>query len=86
MTFEVAGAFQCHWSSLIVICQTAEQNPVLAQTDEGRDVRRLDAETILVADRPGSMAGDFATFRSGRLVAFGVRDEMGKEPWRYDIR
>lgn len=86
MTFEVAGAFQCHWSTLIVICQTGERNPAPAETAEGRDVRRLDADTILVASRPGSLAGDFATFRNGRLVAFGVRDETGKEPWRYDLR
>lgn len=86
MTFEVAGAFQCHWSALIVICQTGEQNPAPAQTEEGREIRRLDAETIFVASAPGSSAGDFATFRNGRLVAFGARDETGKQPWRYDLR
>lgn len=86
MTFEVAGAFQCHWSTLIMICQTGERSPTPARVEGGGYVRRLDAETILVADEPGGSAGDFATFRNGRLVAFGVRDETGKEPWRYDLR
>lgn len=86
MTFEVAGAFRCHWSTLIMICQTGERNPAPARVEGGGYVRRLDAETILVANKPGGSAGDFATFRNGRLVAFGVRDETGKEPWRYDLR
>ena len=86
MTFEVAGAFHCHWSTLIMICESGERNPVPARVEGGGYVRRLDAETILVANEPGGSAGDFATFRNGRLVAFGVRDETGKEPWRYDLR
>ncbi len=86
MTFEVAGAFQCHWSTLVMICQTGERDPAPARVEGGGYVRRLDAETILVANEPGGSAGDFATFRNGRLVAFGVRDETGKEPWRYDLR
>jgi hypothetical protein len=86
MTFEVAGAFQCHWSTLIMICQTSERSPAPTRVEGGGYVRRLDSETILVANEPGGSAGDFATFRNGRLVAFGVRDEAGKEPWRYDLR
>jgi hypothetical protein len=85
MTFSVAGAFQCHWSTMIMICQTGERNPAPAPLEGGGYVRRLDAETILVTDEPGGSAGDFATFRNGRLVAFGVRDEAGNEPWRYDL-
>lgn len=84
MTFETTGAFQCHWSSLIVICKTAEQAPTEARTAEGRYVRRLDGETVLVSDAPGGVAGDFATFREGRLIAFGVLDQSGATPWRYD--
>ena len=86
MAFEVSGAFRCHWSTLITICETGERNPAPARLEGGGHVRRLDAETILVANDPGGSAGDFATFRNGRLVAFGVRDETGKEPWRYDLR
>jgi len=84
MAFEATGAFQCHWSSLIVICRTAEQEPAEARTVEGRYIRRLDAETIIVSDIPDGVAGDFATFRDGRLVAFGVLDQSGATPWRYD--
>lgn len=84
MVFEATGAFQCHWSSLIVICRTAEHTPAEARTTEGRYVRRLDAETVLVSDTPGGLAGDFTTYRDGRLIAFGVLDQSGATPWRYD--
>lgn len=86
LAFEVSGAFRCHWSTLVTICETGERNPAPARVEGGGYVRRLDAETILVANEPGGSAGDFATFRNGRLVAFGVRDETGKEPWRYELR
>lgn len=86
MTFETASAFRCHGSDLIVICQTAEQTPAQARISGGGYVRRLDADTILVSDTPGGMAGDFATFKNGQLVAFGVMDETGTTGWRYDAR
>lgn len=84
MTFEDTGAFQCHWSKLITICKTAEQEPAETRLVAGGYVRRLDAETIIVSDAPGDVAGDFATFHDGRLVAFGVLDQSGATPWRYD--
>jgi len=84
MTFEDAGTFQCHWSKLITICKTAEQEPAETRLAAGGYVRRLDAETVIVSDAPGGVAGDFATFRDGRLIAFGVRDQSGATPWRYD--
>ena len=84
MVFEATGAYQCHWSSLIVICRTVGHGPVEARTVEGRYIHQLDAETVVVSDMPGGIAGDFATFRDGRLVAFGVLDQSGATPWRYD--
>jgi len=84
MTFEDAGAFQCHWSKLITICKTAEQYPAETRLVAGGYVRRLDAETVIVSDVPSGVAGDFATFRDGRLVAFGVLNQSGATPWRYD--
>lgn len=86
MTFETAGAFQCHWSTLVVICSTEEQDPAPAKTDEGLEVRRIDENTILVASTLGGLDGDFAQYRDGKLIAFGTRDELGQEAWRYDIR
>lgn len=84
MTFEDAGEFQCHWSKLIIICKTAEQEPAETRLVSGGYVRRLDAETVIVSDAPGDVAGDFSTFHDGRLVAFGVLDQSGATPWRYD--
>ena len=84
MIFEDTGAFQCHWSKLITICKMAEQEPAETRLVAGGYVRRLDAETVIVSDAPGGVAGDFATFRDGRLVAFGVLDQSGATPWRYD--
>lgn len=86
MTFEVAGQFQCHWSALIVICSTDAVNPAPARTQEGREIRRINESIILVANSPGDLSGDFATYKDGQLVAFGVRDDAGNEPWRYDLR
>lgn len=84
MTFEDTGEFQCHWSKLIIICKTAEQEPAETRLVSGGYVRRLDAETVIVSDAPGDVAGDFSIFRDGRLVAFGVLDQSGATPWRYD--
>ena len=61
-------------------------NPLYTVPEFIHQINNSGAETILVANEPGGSAGDFATFRNGRLVAFGVRDETGKEPWRYDLR
>ncbi|MFS0709943.1 hypothetical protein ABC417_04915 [Brevundimonas sp. 1P8-tot-C-2] len=84
MTFEDTGAFQCHWSKLIAICKTDEQEPAETRLVAGGYVRRLDAATVIVSDAPGDVAGDFATFHGGRLVAFGVLDRTGATAWRYD--
>nr|WP_314438022.1 hypothetical protein [uncultured Brevundimonas sp.] len=84
MTFEDSGAFQCHRSKLITICKTAEQDPPETRLVAGGYVRRLDAETVIVSNAPGGVSGDFATFRDGRLVAFGALDQSGATPWRYD--
>jgi hypothetical protein len=84
MTFEDTGEFQCHSSKLIIICKTAEQEPAETRLVSGGYVHRLDAETVIVSDAPGDVAGDFSIFRDGRLVAFGVLDHSGATPWRYD--
>lgn len=86
MKFEVAGAFLCLRSSLIVICRTAEHAPPQARTEDGSYVRRLNTDTILVSDTPEGFAGDFARFRNQRLIAFGVMDDAGAEAWRYDLQ
>ena len=62
MTFEDAGEFQCHWSKLIIICKTAEQEPAETRLVSGGYVRRLDAETVIVSDAPGDGCRRFLYF------------------------
>lgn len=84
LTYEVAGAFECHWSDLIVICRTGASSPPEAMTNDGRYVRRLADGTVLVANRSGGHSGDFARYDRGRLVAFGAVGDEGVVRWRYD--
>ncbi|WP_417232541.1 hypothetical protein [Brevundimonas sp.] len=86
MTFLVAGAFRCHWSDLITICQTTEPTPTRVPIEGGGYVRRLSDDTILVSNTATGLSGDFSTFRGEKLVAFGVMDETGSVPWRYDAQ
>ena len=86
MTFETAGAFQCHWSDLVMICRSEALAPDEARGDGGGYVRRLSSDTILVADESGGLSGDFSRYQDGRLVSFGVMDETGTVGWHYDLR
>lgn len=86
MTFETAGAFQCHWSDLVMICRSEAVAPGEARVDGGGYVRRLSSNTILVANESGGLSGDFSRYQGGRLVSFGVMDETGTVGWHYDLR
>ena len=86
MTFGTAGAFQCHYSSLVTICRSEAIAPDEAPVEGGGYVRRLSSNTILVAIEKGGLTGDFSRYQDGRLVSFGVMDETGTVGWHYDLR
>ena len=86
MTFETAGAFQCHWSDLVMICRSEAVAPDEVRVDGGGYVRRLSSNTILVANESGGLSGDFSRYQGARLVSFGVMDETGTVGWHYDLR
>jgi hypothetical protein len=85
MTFETAGAFQCHWSDLVMICRSEAVTPPEARVDGGGYVRRLSSNTVLVAVERGGLSGDYSRYHDGRLVSFGVMDETGAIGWHYDL-
>lgn len=86
MSFETAGAFECHWSDLVMICRSEAAAPDEARVEGGGYVRRLSSDTILVANESGGRSGDFSRYQNGRLVSFGVMDETGTVGWHYDLR